>query len=133
MLQAIQSTISDIDSVGDPTAMSVDSAKALEWWIKLVYRDLIAKEVAGELVSEEQEVLPIIVEAYLHLRELVQSIKLLLPPRAQPFQVIHGVRRLPYHISYHQLDALISMHFSIPQIARVIGVSVSTVRRCMSE
>ena len=59
MLQAIQSTISDIDSVGDPTAMSVDRAKALEWRIELVYRDLIAKEVAGELVSEEHEVLPI--------------------------------------------------------------------------
>ena len=113
--------------------MSVDRAKALEWRIELVYRDLIAKEVAGELVSEEQEVLPIIAEAYLHLRELVQSIELLPPPGSQPFQVIDGVGRPSYHISYHQLDALISMHLSVPQIARVIGVSVSTVRRRMSE
>ena len=131
MLQAIQSTISDIDSVG---TLSIDRAKALEWRVELVYRDLLAKEVVGELASEEHEALPHIADAYLCLRELVQSIELLPPPGAQPVQVLDGsVGRPSYHIPYHQLDSLISMHLSVPQIARIVGVSVSTVRRRMSE
>ena len=134
MLQAIQSTISDIDSVGDHSTLSIDRAKALEWRVELVYRDLVAKEVAGELDSEEQEALPLIADAYLHLRELVQSIELLPPPGAQPVHVLDGsVGRPSYHIPYHQLHSLISLHLSVPQIARIVGVSVSTVRRRMSE
>ena len=38
----------DIDSVEDHSTFSIDRAKALEWRVELVYRDLIAKEVAGE-------------------------------------------------------------------------------------
>ena len=41
-------TVSDIDSVEDHSTFSIDRAKALEWRVELVYRDLIAKEVAGE-------------------------------------------------------------------------------------
>ena len=78
MLQAIYCTIPDIDSVGYQTTLSTDRAKALEWRVELVYRDLIAKEVTGELAPKEQEALPFIANAYLHLWELVQSIELLL-------------------------------------------------------
>ena len=53
ILQAIQSTVSDIDSVGDHNNFSMDRAKALEWRVELVYRDLVAKEVAEEFASEE--------------------------------------------------------------------------------
>ena len=65
MLQAIQSTISDIDSVEDHSTLNIDCVKVLEWRVELVYRDLIAKEVAGELASEEQEALPLIADAYI--------------------------------------------------------------------
>lgn len=134
MLQALHSTISDIDSVGDHSTLSLDHAKALEWQVELVYRELVAKEVSGDLASEEQEVLPLIAEAYLHLRELVENIELLPPPIAQPVQLLDGsVGRPSYHIPYHQLDMLISMHLSVPQIARIVGVSVSTVRRRMRD
>ena len=37
-------------------------------------RDLIAREVSGELEIVEQQALPLIAEVYSHLRELVQSI-----------------------------------------------------------
>ena len=132
MLQAIQSTI---DSVGDHlSTLSIDRAEALEWRVELVYRDIVAKEVAGELAPEEREAQSHIADAYLHLWELVQSIELLPPPGARPVQVLDGsVGRPSYHIPYHQLDSLISMHLSVPQIARIVGVSVSTVRRRMSE
>ena len=49
ILQTIHSTISDINSVGDHNNLSIDRAKVLKWLVELVYRDLVAKEVAGEL------------------------------------------------------------------------------------
>ena len=49
-------------------------------------------------------------------------------------QILDGLVGRPYYdISYHQLDTLISMHLSVPKIAQMIGVSVSTIRRRMSE
>jgi hypothetical protein len=134
ILQAIQSTIADIDSISYDSTVSVERAGALEWRVETVLRDLIAKEVSGELEIEEQEALPLITEAYSHLRELVQSVELLPPQRVQPVQLLDGlVGRPRFQISYHQLHTLITMHLSVPQIADIIGVSVSTVRRRMSE
>ena len=101
---------------------------------QLVYRDLIAKEVSRELGPEEVEALPFVAEAYSKLRRLVQSIELLSPQRIQPVQFLDGsIGRPRYEISYHQLETLISMHLTVPQMAHIIGVSVSTIRRRMSE
>ena len=55
---------------------------------------------------------------------------LLPPPTTQPVQVTDdSVGRPYYDISYHQLETLISIRFSVPQIAELFGVSVSTIRR----
>ena len=61
-----------------------DRAEALEFRVELVYRDLLVKEVSGELESGEQEALPLIAEAYYHLSQLVQSMESLEPSRVQP-------------------------------------------------
>ena len=117
-------------SIRDASTVSLDRANALEW---LVYKDLIAREVSGKLEIAEQQALPLIAEVY-HLRELVQSIELLSPQRVQPVQILDGLVGRPYYdISYHQLNTMISMHLSVPKIAQMIGVSVSTIRRRMSE
>lgn len=134
ILQAIHSTISDIGSVIIDSNISFDRAESLEWRVELVYRDLVAKEVCGELEIEEQEALPHIARAYSHLRELVQSIESLSSHRVQPMQLLDGsVGRPRYHISYYQLNTLISMHLSVPQIAEIVGVSQRTIRRRMTE
>ena len=134
VLQAIQSIISDIDSIIEDSTVSVDRPEVLEWRIELVYRDLVAKEVSGELEVEEQLVLPLIAEACFHLGELVQNIELLPPPSSQPTQLLDGsVGRPRYNISYHLLETLIALYLSVPQIAQIVGVSVSTIRRRMND
>ena len=134
ILQAVQSVISDIDSITSDSNLSIDRAQALEWRVELVYRDLVAKEIDGELAIAEQRDMPFIAHAFFCLRELVENMELLPPTLVQPLHVIDGsVGRPYYNISYHQLDTLISMHFSVPQIAQVFGVSVSTIRRRMTE
>ena len=132
VLQTIQSTISDLDGMTEDSVVSIHRAEALEWRIELVYRDLIAKEMSGELEFAEQRALSLISEAYSRLRQFVQSIELLSP--SLELQFLDGsVGRPRFHISFNQLETLISTHFTVPQIAQIIGVSVSTIRRRMSE
>ena len=135
VLQTIQSTISDLDGMTEDSVVSIHRAEALEWRIELVYRDLIAKEMSGELEFAEQRALSLISEAYSRLRQFVQSIELLSPSlELQPMQFLDGsVGRPRFHISFNQLETLISTHFTVPQIAQIIGVFVSTIRRRMSE
>lgn len=128
------SVVSDIDDITTESALSLDRAQSLEWRVELVYRDLIAREISGELEIAERQALPFIGQAFYHLRELVQNMELLPPPTTQPVQVSDGSVGRPYYdISYHQLETLISVHFSVPQIAELFGVLVSTIRRRMAE
>jgi len=134
MVQTLQSVISEIDSIRGHCSVSIQRAETIEWRVELVYRDLVAKEVYGELEQEEEECLQLIAEAYSHLRELVESIQCVQPQGEQPLQILDGsVGRPRYDIPYHQLETLILMHFNVPQIAKIIGVSISTIRRRMSD
>ena len=49
--------------------------------------------------------------------------------------VVHGgpIGRLRFDISCNQLACLLEKQFSVPQIADIIGVSIRTVRRWMTE
>ena len=71
ILQTIQSTISELDTITEDSVVALQRAEALEWRVELVYRDLIAKEVSPELGPEEVETLPFVAEAYSKLRRLV--------------------------------------------------------------
>ena len=94
----------------------------------------MAKEVYGELEQEEEEGLQLIAEAYSHLRQLVECMQCVQPQGEQPLQILDGsVGRPRYDIPHHQLETLIFMHLTVPQIAQIIGVSVSTIRRRMSD
>ena len=112
------------------SVVPLQCAGALEWRIELVYR---AKELSGELQREEEEALPLIAGAYSRLREFVESIELLSPQIVQPIQLLSGsIGRPRYEISFHQLETLIFMNLTVPQIAQIVGVSVSTIRRRMT-
>ena len=50
ILQTIHSIISELDSIREDSVVSHQCAEALEWRTELIYRDMIAKEVSGELV-----------------------------------------------------------------------------------
>jgi hypothetical protein len=98
--QTIRSIISELDSIREDSVVSRQCAEALEWRIELVYRDMIAKEVSGELDRAEQEALPLIARAYSGLREFVESSELLSTQTVQPTQLLDGfVGRPRYEIS----------------------------------
>ena len=72
LLQTIQSTLADIDVTQN---MSLQQAEAIEWRVELVYRDLLAKELCGELDVTEQTALPLIANAYSCLREVIDTLQ----------------------------------------------------------
>lgn len=134
ILQTIQSVISELDNIAASSNVSLSFAEALEYRIELVYRDMIAKEASGELNLQEQQALPLIATAFSNLRLVVENLELLPPQTVQPVLLLDGsVGRPRYGISYHQLETLISMNLTVPRIAQLLGVSVSTVRRRMRE
>ena len=130
VLQTIQSTISDLDGMTEDSVVSIHRAEALEWRIELVCRDLIAKEMSGELEFAEQRALSLISEAYSRLRQFVLNY-FHLPWKFN--QCNFSTVQLEDLVFIFQLETLISTHFTVPQIAQIIGVSVSTIRRRMSE
>ena len=134
ILQTLQSVISEMDNIAASSNVSLSFAEALEYQIELVYRDMIAKEASGELNLQEQQALPLIETAFSNLRLVVENLELLPPQTAQPVLLLDGsVGRPQYGILYHQLETLISMNLTVPRIAQLLGVSVSTVRRRMRE
>ena len=105
ILQTIQSTLSDLDDIiRNGSAVSLPQA---EWRVELIYRDLIAKEISGELDVDKRTTLPFISEAYSRLRQLVQNTEVVSP--SHPLQLLDGsVGRPCFTIAYNQLEALIS-------------------------
>ena len=133
-VQTLQSVISEIDSIGRYGSISIQRAESIEWRVELVYRDLVVKDVYGVLEQEETECLQLVAQAYSHLQQLIESLQCVQPQEQQPLLILDGsVGRPHYNIPYHQLERLICMHFSVPQIAQLIGVSVSTIRRRMND
>ena len=102
IVQTLQSTLDDLNGIGDGSVVSVHQAEALEWKVELVYRDMLAKELSGELDTQEQRALPLITEIYSLFRDIVQSIELLSPCQAP--QLLDGsVGRPRFSISSSQL------------------------------
>ena len=102
-----------------------------------MYRDYLAKEcLNGSLHSSERTVLEYLAEAYKEMCKYVDSRLIRQEENVCPQQVqvlLSGaVGRPAFSISYHQLQYLIESRFSVPQIAGLLGVSVSTIRRRMS-
>ena len=101
-----------------------------------MYRHYSAKEcLSGTLHSSETTVLEYLAEASkicLYVDSLLIHQEENVCPRQVQVQLAGAVGRPAFSISYHQLHYLIDSRFSVPQIAELLGVSVSTIRRRMS-
>ena len=64
VLQAMQSVVSDIDDITTESAPYLDQAQSLEWRVELVYWDLTAREISGELEIAERQALPFITRCF---------------------------------------------------------------------
>ena len=115
--------------------VSSGEADASEVRVERVHRDLLAKEVREELSDGEKEALPAVAEAYSKKRQVVESS---VPAPPSIFQACLIVRRwsggqASSDIPHRQQEYSIKARFTVPEIAKLVGVSLSTIRRPILE
>ena len=128
--EALRSIVSDLHE--ERQEISFDRADAYLWRVELVYREMLVRDANLILSDEERSVLRLLGEAYERLNHVVENCETTMPVQASV--ILDGqVGRPRFSISFYQLQYLINCLFSVPQIAHLLGVSVSTIRRRMSE
>lgn len=113
---------------------SLDELDAYLWRVELVYRELLAREASGEVLSnQESEALVLIAEAYTNLNELCDSSMGATQVLQASLLLDGSVGRPRFVIPSHQMEFLVQSGFSVPQIATLFCVSISTIRRRMAK
>lgn len=136
--QNLKAVIADLTDECSRSGITLDAAEGYKWRIELMYRDLLAKEcLNGDLCDSERCALEYLAKAYGELCQYVDYLLLhpeenVLPAGQAQVHLTGAVGRPAFGISCHQLQYLIESRFSVPQIAELLCLSVSTVRRRMS-
>ena len=97
----------------------------------------MAKELVNEDLQEtDVQALDYLAQAYATMSQFVDTLMVCHSPivtlQCVQLSVTDAVGRPSFDIPCDQLQYLIDNRFSVPQIAQLLGVSVSTVRRRMS-
>ena len=133
-LRAIIADLNDECSVG--TGITLDTVEGYKWRVELIYREMLAKEiVSGQLLDAEKNALDCFAKAFEAINYLVDTLMScpgsmgIIAAKQAPVILTGAVGRPAFEISIHQLQYLVENRFSVPQIAELLGVSVSSVRR----
>lgn len=135
IVQGLRAVAADLQQSGDWNSISYEAADGYRWRIELMYRELLALELVSDLQDHEREALGYLAQAYQKISQFVDSMS---PSDVgdRPFQALVVLRgnlgRPSFEIPLSQLKYLIECRFSVPKIAQIMDVSVSTVRRRMS-
>lgn len=99
--------------------------------VELVYRDLLAKESLSGLDVNEQQALSLIRNTLMCLDCMSERTNSM-----SSGTLMHhdgSVGRPRFNVREEQLQHLLEAYFTIPQIAKMIGISPKTVHRRMNE
>ncbi len=97
-----------------------------------MYRELLAREVGGGFGQNETLIVSLVAEVYSRLRHVVEWCESL--SQTETVAAVGGhVGRPKFIIPYNTLEYLIKSRFTVPQISDLMGVSISTVRRRMTD
>ena len=119
---------------------NAEIAESVRWRMEMMLRDMFALDLYGELTSEETQSLDLFSEVYQYVCTVVRNLSKADEPlnrhlehAEQPPVIIDGtIGRPKFDISYTQLKEMIQQRFSVRNIADLLGVSVSTIRRRMT-
>ena len=131
VIQSLRSLLSDLTYTVNG-GVDPDIADGFLWRIEVIYRELAAMEVIGVLQAGERAALEDVTQAYHKMSRIVDKCGCCSPSQA-PIVQAGNIGRPNFEIPNQQLQYLIQNRFSVPQIAKIVGVSISTIRRRMSE
>ena len=134
----LKEIINDLSIFRDGRLMDVDIADGYKWRIEMLSREILALEVNGELDECEHKAIDFILKAFAVIDKVVDKLQNL-----EFFPTMHDtgtvlvsdgtVGRPKFKICEFQLKSLLEDSFSVPDIARMLSVSVSTIRRQIND
>ena len=130
--QSIRAVASDL---GDGRQLSVDIAEGYKWRLERMLRELVAMDTCDELDDSESEALDYLSQAHSMLSKAIDKLVIeseVFDVGEQPPMILTDSVGRPKYISRAQLEELLQSRFSVPDIAHLVGVSVSTIRRRMT-
>ena len=131
-VSALRRVISDISAYQDGRRIPHDILDACVMTLELVYRELLVVECMYDFTDADAEGCELVRRALEQLKRLQDEVELSITMEAPPL-VRTGSRGRPrYDVPRQQLLYLVENGFTGPQIAGMLGVSLSTVHRRMS-
>lgn len=124
LLRGLCTTVASLEDGDTITRVTLDS---FLYGVERVYRELVAYELlVGEcLTQEEREAIDCVREAVRVVRTAGERVLVI------PSMIARSRGRPSFVITREQLESLIETNFTVPQMAHMLGVSVSTIRRRM--
>lgn len=114
--------------------MPLDLLDVCQVQLEYVFRELVALELFGELSPQQDVAINCVREALAIVQSSLEESEITFHNRYQvPMQSSEGRGRPKFDIPRCQLEYLLEKRFTVPCIGQIIGVSVRTVRRRMSE
>lgn len=131
LLERVIHDLSQLQDCRFLTTYSLDSLNNVE----LAYRELVALELIDELSVEQREGIDLVRQCLFFIRQLQLSFQLSEVSSSPTVVMSHtgAIGRPRYEVPEGSLEMLIENRFTVPQIANIMGVSISTVRRRMSD
>ena len=127
----ILAVVTSLATIQDGRDMSFDELEGIITIVELVYRELLVAEVVVNVGP--RGAVECVQMALCFLNELLEAKRRCYHRTQPPTDVTGNVGRPRFTVSYEQLEYLIDSHFTVPQIADIIGISQRTVHRRMSE
>ncbi len=130
-LALLQRVSHDLIRFNDGRNMPPSLLDSLIVSLEIAYRELIVLDLTEELSLAQKEGVDIVRSCLITLREVHEFNLFSENPPITLVSRIGIVGRPRYEIPEHNLRFLLENRFTVPQIARMIGVSISTIRRRM--
>ena len=131
--RTLRRVATDLRSYQDGRRIPLDVVDAFTISLELVYRDLIAGEQLNLFAVNVDQECEVVRQALRFLRKLQDEPCPTHENHSPPLLHTGYVGRPKFEISCEQLTFLIESKFTASQMAQIIGVSLSTIRRRMAE
>ena len=124
---------SDLAAYEDGRLIPPDIIETFATSPELVYRELLVKDSLNGLTAQEAEACGLIRDCMVAFRNMFELLYIRENhPSGLAHQTQGSMGRPRFVINREQLSMLLEHRFSVPQIADMFGVSISTVRRRMT-
>ena len=126
---------SDLSSFADGRDIPEDVLDSFIVSLEFVYRELVVLDTTSQLTRPQSEALTIVRDSLSTLISIQERRAIFEVDSFHQVQTVQTgvVGRPSFDVSPHQLSFLIENGFSVPQMSDMVGVSVRTIRRRMTD